>query len=155
MEETHRVKKFPKIFLIFLLNLLDKLFFMVYNMLSKSHRRPQNRIGKRKEKMTQVNRDIAREMLEKMSAEKRNALTNACRRNALLTSFWGLENATLTVYKEGWYLELDGCRAHFAIWCSDNDGELVQGRKPAEKNLNKIYSQWDKTDMIVDLEKIA
>ena len=98
--------------------------------------------------MKQINKEIAREMLDRLSDQKKKALDAALRRNAILTSDYGLENATLTVYKEGFYLVLEGCRSRFAVWYFDRDGELIEGRKPNENKLHKFYSEWTKTDEI-------
>lgn len=98
--------------------------------------------------MKQINKEIAREMLDRLSDQKKKVLDAALRRNAILTSDYGLENATLNVYKEGFYLVLEGCRSRFAVWYADNDGELIEGRKPQENKLHKLYSEWTKTDMI-------
>ena len=95
--------------------------------------------------MRQINKEIAKEMFNGMSDHKAQVLEAARRRNGILTSTFDLENVTLTIYKEGFYLEMTGCRSRFALWCFDRDGELVEGRKPAEKSLHKIYSEWGKT----------
>lgn len=103
--------------------------------------------------MNEINKWIAREMLITMPAEKKIALEKACLRNALLTSYYGLENMTLTVYVEGWMLKLDGCRSSFSVYAKDNDGVLEFTRKPAESKLNKLYSTWGKTESVIDLEE--
>ena len=101
--------------------------------------------------MKEINRQIARQMLKGISNDKRCVLMNACNRNAILTSFYGLENATLAVYKEGFYLRLYGVRTEFKLWCFDNDGELIEGRKPKAKKLSPLYVDFGKTDEICDL----
>lgn len=100
--------------------------------------------------MKKINKEMVQWILADMPQEKKQALDKACYRNLLMTSEYGLENGTLTVYKEGWYLELEGCRSRFAVWAGDNDGELVFRRKPAESKLNKLYSEWFKTWEAVD-----
>lgn len=94
--------------------------------------------------MKDINKALAKEMLNKMSQVKRTAYHNAVRRNLILTSSYDLEDVTMTVYKEGWYLVLEGCRSKFAIWYNDEDGELVEGRKPVERKLHKLYTDFGK-----------
>ena len=105
--------------------------------------------------MTEINKEIAREMLLTMPAEKKTALANACRRNALLTSYYGLDHMVLTVYVEGWLLKLDGCRSSFSVYAKDNDGVLEFTRKPAESKLNKLYGEWTSTWTVIDLEEVV
>lgn len=103
--------------------------------------------------MNEINKLIAREMLITMPVAKKFALEKACLRNALLTSYFGLENMTLTVYVEGWLLTLNGCRSSFSVYAKDNDGVLEFTRKPAESKLRKLYSSWDKTDNVIDIDE--
>lgn len=105
--------------------------------------------------MRKVNREIAAEILHMLPESKKNALANACRRNAMFTSSYGLENMTMTVYIEGFKLTLDGCRSSFSVYAKDNDGEFEITRKPAESKLHKLYEDWDKTDNVVDLYELT
>lgn len=104
--------------------------------------------------MHEVNKWIAREMLTTMPEAKKELFRKACQRNAMLTGCYELENITITVYVEGWLLRLDGCRSSFAVFAFDCDGAFVFGRKPAEKTLEKIYSEWDKTWHVIEAEEI-
>lgn len=85
--------------------------------------------------------DFAMDILKAMPENKKESLRHALDRNCILTSYYGLSSSqTITVYKEGWYLELHGCRCCFKVWAGDNDGEFSFTRKPPEKKLHKIYS---------------
>ena len=84
-------------------------------------------------------KDIAIRTLEEMPESKKHVLLNALERNFELTSSWLLEHGTLTCYKEGWYITLQGTRCSFSVWAYDNDGELVFHRKPNESKLNKLW----------------
>ena len=105
--------------------------------------------------MESYNREIAAEILRKLPESKMTALRNACIRNEMMTSSYGLENATMTVYIEGFKLHLDGCRASFSVYAKDNDGEFEITRKPAENKLRKLYETWDKTYRIIDLYELT
>ena len=92
--------------------------------------------------LTKFNRDlknIIKWILEEMPHSKKRVLLNALERNFELTSSWILEQGTLTCYKEGWYIKLQGTRCSFSVWADDNDGELVFHRKPNESKLHKLW----------------
>lgn len=80
------------------------------------------------------------EMFKVIPADKLNTFNGAINRNAILTSSYFLAHGTLTVYKEGWYVEFEGCRSRFGYWCADNDGVFVPGRKPSADKLRKLWS---------------
>lgn len=101
--------------------------------------------------MKSYNKEIAQEIMNKLPESKVTALRNACTRNAMLTSSYGLENMTMTIYKEGFLIQLDGCRSSFSVYAKDNDGEFEITRKPMESKLHKLYEAWDKTDNVIDL----
>lgn len=82
--------------------------------------------------MKTINREIVRIMIDNMSNQKKQVLENAIKRNFILTSYAGLEWVKLTICKEGFYLEMNGCRSRFVLWCYDKDGELIEGRKPVK-----------------------
>lgn len=105
--------------------------------------------------MRKVNKEIAQEIMNMLSEQKIKVLDNACTRNLMLTSSYGLEDMTMTIYLEGWKIQLDGCRSSFSVFAKDNDGELEITRKPAESKLHKLYEEWDKTDNVIDLYKIT
>lgn len=86
--------------------------------------------------------EMAKKMIEEIPETKREVLRKALGRNAILTGCYILENGVMTVYKEGYYLELSGCRSKVSIWAADNDGEMVFGRKPVEAKLHKLYERW-------------
>lgn len=92
--------------------------------------------------MKEYNREIVKEMLEQMPAEKKAVLVKALDRNFILTSAWVLSSCTLTVYKEGWLVTLDGTRSNFSVFAKDNDGEFEFTRKPVESKLHKLYEEW-------------
>ena len=96
------------------------------------------------------NIELVKEMLATMPEQKKKVLDSACTRNFYLTSYYGLEFLTFTVYIEGFLIEMEGTRAKFSVWAKDNDGELVFTRKPAESRLRKLYSQQGRTEKIID-----
>lgn len=97
--------------------------------------------------MYKINKEIALEMLSQLPVNKINTLKNALNRNLILTSTYSLGQGALTIYKEGFYLTLDGTRARFSVFAFDNDGELVIAeRKPHETKLHKLYEDWLKFD---------
>ena len=79
-------------------------------------------------------------LAQSMPTEKKRVFNNACYRNLLLTSDYTIRNACLTVYKEGWYVEITGCRSKFALFAFDNDGEFEFSRKPKDSKLNYLWS---------------
>lgn len=102
--------------------------------------------------MYEDNKKLVRSILANLPENKRIALENACRRNALLTGYFGLDSLTLTVYNEGFLVELEGTRAKFSVFVLDDDGdEIILNRKPNESSLHKIYSQWAHTYSVVNL----
>ena len=105
--------------------------------------------------MRSYNREIAAEILQKLPESKMTALRNACTRNAIFTSSYGLENATMTVYIEGVRIQLTGCQSSFSVYDKDNDGEFEIMRKPNENKLHKLYDEWGKTDSIIDLYELT
>jgi hypothetical protein len=46
---------------------------------------------------------------------------------------------SMEVYKEGFYLIIEGTRNKAAQWFTDDDGELIAERKPNKNKLNIIY----------------
>ena len=97
--------------------------------------------------MYNVNKEIIVEILSKLPENKKNTLKKALTRNEILTSSYVLEDAILTIYKEGFYVELDGTRTKFSVFAYDNDGELViADRKPHKTKLHKLYDEFEKID---------
>jgi len=92
--------------------------------------------------MKSWNRDIVAAMLHEMPETKKTVLVKALQRNLTLTSSWVLSSCTLTVYKEGWLVQLDGTRSSFSVFAKDNDGEFEFIRKPNENKLHKLYDEW-------------
>lgn len=88
----------------------------------------------------QVNKEIAIEMLSNLSPEKRASLDKALSRIESLTSSYVFPSGKLDVYKEGFYLTLTGTRTDWSVWFWDNDGELVEDRKPYPNKINFLYS---------------
>ena len=83
--------------------------------------------------------DFALWILDSMPDEKKKVLVNACGRNCIFTSAFILEMGTITTYKEGWYVELEGVRSGFKVWAWDNDGVFVFGRKPVKSKLHELH----------------
>ena len=84
---------------------------------------------------------------EALPEEKKNVLRNALGRNCIFTSARTLEHGTITVYKEGWYIQLTGCQVGFNVFVLDNDRFDPTGtipyrviRKPVDRKLHKLYS---------------
>ena len=90
---------------------------------------------------TQLNHDLAMRILHEMPKEKKQSLSKALDRNQILTSTRSLSDGLITIYKEGWYLQLKGTRSQFSIYAQDNDGEFIFKRKPSETTLHKLYTQ--------------
>lgn len=87
-------------------------------------------------------KEFALDILRQMPTEKKALLKKCLERNCILTSSYIMESGEITVYKEGWYIVLNGTRCKFSVWAYDNDGEFVFGRKPIEAKLHKIYSEF-------------
>ena len=98
--------------------------------------------------MKNVNKEIAREIITMVMEDTKRKITleKALDRNFMLTSSYNLEELTLEIYKEGFYLILEGARCSYKVFARDNDGKLELIRKP--RVLNKIYSENEKTDRI-------
>ena len=89
-----------------------------------------------------ANEWVMQEMLRTMPEAKRKVLVKALDRNEILTSSRVLSNVTMRVYKEGWYLIMEGTRCSVRVWCYDRDAEMVHGRKPNESTLTFYYEDW-------------
>lgn len=85
------------------------------------------------------NRELANRILEEMPEEKKQLLEKALDRNEILTSSRSLGNGCMSVYKEGWYIKLEGTRCSFSVFAKDVDGEFEFIRKPNADKLHKIY----------------
>ena len=98
--------------------------------------------------MENVNKEIAREIIKLVMEDnkRKNNLKKALDRNFILTSSYNLEDLTLEIYKEGFYLILEGVRCSYKVFARDDDGKLELIRKP--RVLNLIYSENEKTDRI-------
>lgn len=103
---------------------------------------------------SEANKWIAREMLLTMPEKKVEQFVKALRIQFHLTSSTDFTWTTITVYKEGWYLESTGCRCSFALWMRDKDGEIVfEGRKPNENKLHRLYGEYiDNISDLIDSE---
>lgn len=96
--------------------------------------------------MKTYNQSIVSDILNQMPAEKKAVLGRALDRNLILTSTRVLSSCTLTVYKEGWLVTLEGTRCSFSVFAKDNDGEYEFIRKPNESKLHKLYDDWESMD---------
>ena len=90
-------------------------------------------------KFENCNISIIKDMINNLSEERKITLSKALDRNEILTTVRTLSNQTLVVYKEGWYLKLEGTRSKFFVWAWDNDGEFVVDRKPNENKLSPLF----------------
>jgi len=86
-------------------------------------------------------------LLEMLPEEKKNVLRRALERNCIFTSARTLEMGTITVYKEGWYIQLTGCQVGYKVFVLDNDRFDPTGtvpfrviRKPHDRKLSKLYT---------------
>ena len=84
---------------------------------------------------------------EALPEEKKEVLRRALWRNCHFTSAYTLEFGTLTVYKEGWYIELRGVQTGYKVFVMDNDRFDPTGtvpyrviRKPADSKLSYLYT---------------
>ena len=91
--------------------------------------------------MKKYNMDITLDILHQMPESKKELLRKALIRNSLLTSAYLLSECTLTIYKEGWLVKLEGTRSTFTVFAKDNDGEFEFIRKPNENKLHKLYTE--------------
>ena len=90
-------------------------------------------------KFENCNISIIKDMINNLPEVKKITLSKALDRNEILTTVRTLSNQTLVVYKEGWYLKLEGTRSKFSVWAWDNDGEFVIDRKPNENKLSPLF----------------
>ena len=91
--------------------------------------------------MYEVNKELVARMLDEMPPAKKESLRKSLTRNSMLTSYYGLSFGTLSVYKEGFYLEFSGTRCAFSVYAQDDDGELRFTRKPNDRNLSLLYRE--------------
>jgi len=89
-----------------------------------------------------INYEIALDMINGMPEEKKKALRKSLERNWILTSSYIMESGYMVIYKEGFYLILNGTRCSFSVFAYDKDGEFEFARKPHENRLNKIYDDY-------------
>lgn len=88
-----------------------------------------------------VNKEIVMEILSKLPQNKKLALKKSLERNLYLTSSYILNDCVMTVYKQGWYVALNGTRCSFSVFAYDNDGDyIIASKKPHEKQLDKLYT---------------
>ena len=78
-------------------------------------------------------------IVEAMPDSKKNALKNACQRNNILTTYYGLGFSELSIYKEGYYWKAEGTRSNFAVFVKDDDGKLSVIRKPKDSKLSYLW----------------
>lgn len=89
-------------------------------------------------------------IFEAMPENKKEVFRNACIRNNILTSYYGLDFSELTVYKEGFYWSASGTRSGFAVFAKDNDGELDIIRKPKENKLHRLWGYMWMNEMPIE-----
>ena len=92
-------------------------------------------------------------IVEAMPEEKKKVLQNACYRNLLLTSWYGLGFSELKIYKEGYYFTAGGTRSSFAVFVKDDDGELSVIRKPKDSKLSFLWGFHWMNEMPKAIEK--
>lgn len=91
--------------------------------------------------MQEFNKNFTIEILMAMPEEKKRMLEKQMERTGYLTTYFGLDYQDVDVYKEGWYIKMDGCQSSFRIWVGDNDGEFVFGkRKPKDSKLSYLHT---------------
>lgn len=100
----------------------------------------KNNLRELRRKTRIINKEIALEILNNLPNRKKEVLVKALNRNFILTSSYVLEQGTLAIYKEGFYLILDGTRVSFSVFAYDNDGKLIiADRKPNDSKLRHLY----------------
>ena len=92
------------------------------------------------------NNDFTKEMLMQMPAEKKEQLHKAMQRGFYFTTYAGLDYQTVEVYKEGWYIILEGCQTAFKMWVGDDDGCFVYGKRKPNKNKLSLLHRYS-TDL--------
>lgn len=91
--------------------------------------------------MKNINYSLAHDMVRMLTGKKREQLKNQLLRNFQLTSTYALSDVTLVIYKEGYEMILNGCRASFSCFFYDNDGTLTLAtRKPKADKLSWLYN---------------
>ena len=65
------------------------------------------------------NYEIALDMINGMPEEKKKALRKSLERNWILTSSYIMESGYMVIYKEGFYLILNGTRCSFSVFAYD------------------------------------
>ena len=115
---------------------MDSTIFRVYNSLNKSIKHTNER---RQKMYYEINHEIAMDMLEAMPEEKKKVLRKALERNWILVGSYMMDSGNIVIYKEGFYLKLEGSRCSFNVFAFDRDGKFEFARKPHESKLNKIY----------------
>lgn len=96
----------------------------------------------------QINDEIVRDIVKSVLSDesRKQTLEKALYRNHILTSEYDLNFVKLSIYKEGFYLTLEGTRCDYKIFAKDNDGDLELTRKPNESKLHLIYEDFGKSD---------
>lgn len=89
-------------------------------------------------------------IFDAMPEQKKEVFRNACYRNLLMTSTYMLGFSSLNVYKEGYYLTMEGTRSSFSVFMEDNDGELVLKRKPKDEKLHYLWGMSWMNEMPID-----
>lgn len=89
-----------------------------------------------------INNEMALEIILALKGKKFERLVATLDRNNYLTSCWDLSSGEMVVYKEGFYLTLEGTRCKFSVFAWDRDGEMeIADRKPVEGKLHRLYSE--------------
>ena len=71
-----------------------------------------------------IAKNFVKWMFEEMPTSKKKNFNMAATRNLYLTSEYTLRNARFTVYKEGWYIEMEGCRSRLLAMRQTMTGSL-------------------------------
>ncbi len=97
--------------------------------------------------LDKINKEIAFEIVKKLDGKKRTSFLKALDRNDWLTSVWILEELTMIIYKEGFYITFTGTRCKFSVFAYDRDGEFeIAERKPHDSKLHPLYRTDGHTD---------
>lgn len=90
--------------------------------------------------LDKINKEIAFDIVHKLEGKKRTTFLKTLDRNVRLTSVWSLEELTMIIYKEGFYVTFEGCRCKFSVFAYDRDGEFeIAERKPNDSKLHPLY----------------
>ena len=97
-------------------------------------------------KYKQCVQESIKNIIQKLNDAQKIKLHNACERNCILTSEYGLENCDVYIFNEGYYICFSGCRCGYKIFYNTKTNAFMQ--KP--KNITQIKDFSFKSNEIID-----